>query len=425
MNSARASLTASLDGFTVQELSLLLEASRQLGAPIELGPLMQHIETAARSVLDCERATVFVLDAARDELRSQVATGMNELRIPAKAGIAGSVAQTGEIINVPDAYADDRFNPEIDRKTGFKTRNLLTVPLNGQDGARVGVLQVLNKSAGPFTGHDVALAEMLSAVAGVALQRQVLLEEAAEKQRLQHELDVAREIQQAQLPTTHPVIEGFDIAGWNQPATETGGDCYSYLPLPDGRLGLLLADATGHGIGPALVVAQCRSLIRAMLHLSEDIPQIVRNVNDVLGEDLPNDRFVTAFFGYLQPTDGRVEYVAAGQGPLLHFHAAEDRVESLTATTFPLGIMDGVDFGPTEMIDLAPGDALLLATDGFFECHNADREEFGAERVGELLRTHRDRPAAEVIRTLHEAILAFSCDDVQEDDLTVILVKRK
>lgn len=414
----------SMDGFAVDELKLLLDVSRQLGAPIALRPLLDYIEQAALTVLSCERATVFLYDAQRDELRSQVATGVEELRFPATSGIAGHVAKTGEIINVPDAYADDRFNRDIDKQTGFRTRNLLTVPLSGQDGSRVGVLQVLNKTGGPFVRHDEALAETLSTVAGVALHRQILLDEFAEKQRLQHELGVAREIQQAQLPTEQPTLAGYDIAGWNRPATETGGDCFSFIPMPDGRLGLMLADATGHGIGPALMVAEWRALTRAMVHLCDDVATITQHVNDVLREDLPPDRFVTALFGFLEPKSGRLDYIAAGQGPLLHYHASDDSVEAINATTFPLGIIEDAEFGPTAIIALAPGDMLLLATDGFYEWHNGGREEFGSARVSDVIREHRPKPAAEIITALQQAVEAFGGDVAQEDDLTAILIKR-
>lgn len=415
---------ASVGGFSVEELSLLLHVSRQLGAPIELGALMQEIERAARKVLGCERATVFLYDARKDELRSQVATGVGELRVPASKGIAGQVARTGRIGNVPDAYADPRFNPEVDRRTGFRTRNLLTVALNGQDGKRVGILQALNKKDGAFGPHDEALAQTLSAVAGVALQRQVLLDEFAEKQRLQHDLDVAARIQKALLPKSRPSVAGFDIAGWNKPAAETGGDCYDFLTLPDGRVVLMLADATGHGIGPALMVAEWRALTRAMVSVSDDVALITARVNDLLGRDLPDDRFVTAFFGLLDPPAGRITYIAAGQGPLLHCRAADASTKLLKATALPLGIMPDMDLGPVAAVELAPGDVFLLATDGFYEWHNVAREEFGEQRVGEVILTHRHEPAEQIIEALHAAVRHFVADAPQEDDLTAILVKR-
>ena len=234
----------------------LLEVSKQMAASTELVPLLQRVEQATRQVLDCERATVFLYEACAEELYSKVATGETEIRFSAKLGIAGEAVRTKSIVNVPDAYADPRFNPEVDRKTGFRTRNLLSFCLIGHDGQVVGVLQALNKRGGPFTPDDEELASILSSQAGVAIQRQMLLDEYAEKQQLERDLDIARDIQQSLLPASAPQIDGYDIAGWNRPADQTGGDCYDFVPLAGGRWGLMLADATGHGIGPALCVSE-------------------------------------------------------------------------------------------------------------------------------------------------------------------------
>src|SRR5262249_46094598 len=149
--------------------------------------LLSTIGQDCRRVLDCERSTIFLYDDHSDELYSRVAAGgepggIREIRFPAERGIAGEAFRTRMVINVPDAYADARFNPEVDRKTGYLTRNLLTCPLLGLDGSAVGVLQVLNKNAGGFSGWDEELIQSFGAQAGVALQRQLLLEERAEKQ---------------------------------------------------------------------------------------------------------------------------------------------------------------------------------------------------------------------------------------------------
>src|SRR5690606_38160801 len=132
-----------------------------------------------RSALGCERATVFLYDAGRDELYSKVATGTDEIRFSARLGIAGEAVQTRDVILVPDAYADPRFNRDIDRKTGYRTRNLLTLPMIAPDGQVIGVLQVLNKIRGEFEENDVRLASALGALTGVAIKRQMLLDESA------------------------------------------------------------------------------------------------------------------------------------------------------------------------------------------------------------------------------------------------------
>lgn len=408
----------------IQNLTDLLEVSREMGATVELEPLLKHIERAALKVLDCERATVFLLDRSADELYSTVATGTQEIRFSAKRGIAGEAAQNRQIVNVPDAYADPRFNPDVDKSTGFRTRNLLTFAMTGYDGQVVGVLQVLNKRGGPFTAADEELASALSSLTGVALQRQMLLNEYAEKQKLQRDLALAREIQQSLLPQENPRLDGFDIAGWNKPADETGGDCYDFLELPRGRLGLLIADATGHGIGPALVVAELRALLRALAGTTDDLETVVGRTNELLAHDLDGGRFVTTFFGVLDGPSATLRYVSGGHGPLLHYTHHDGRFERLSATTVPLGIIPEIDTQPAPPIVLETGDMFILVTDGFFEWVNAQDEQFGTDRIFRLVRDNHSKNAAELIDILHTAVADFGRDTGQADDLTAIIIKR-
>jgi sigma-B regulation protein RsbU (phosphoserine phosphatase) len=408
----------------IDDLLALLEVSKQMAASTELVPLLQRIEQATRRVLDCERATVFLYEAYAEELYSKVATGETEIRFSAKLGIAGEAARTKSIVNVPDAYADPRFNPEVDRKTGFRTRNLLSFCLIGHDGQVVGVLQALNKRGGPFTPDDEELASILSSQAGVAIQRQMLLDEYAEKQQLERDLDIARDIQQSLLPASAPGIDGYDLAGWNRPADQTGGDCYDFVPLAGGRWGLMLADATGHGIGPALCVSECRALLRASITTLEDLGPGMQRANALLGQDLPSGRFVTAFFGILDPQSHRVHYLSAGHGPLLVFRAAEGSWTELPATTLPMAIVPELEVSPVPPIELAADDILLLITDGFFEWANSEGEQFGLSRTRELVQSNLEAPAAELIARLHQAVVTFGAGTHQADDLTAIVVKR-
>lgn len=408
----------------IADFGAVLEISRELAATTELTPLLRKIERAALQVLGCERATVFLYDQKTNELVSRLATGVDEIRFSADRGIAGEAALTGRVVDVPDAYADARFNPEIDQKTGFKTRNMIAFPLCGFDGAIVGVLQVLNKSAGSFDPWDRRLVETLGAQIGVVLQRQLLLEQYAEKQRIEADLNIARGIQQALLPKQAPVVAGFEIAGWNKPADQTGGDCYDFLALEDGSLALTIADATGHGIGPALMIAECRALFRAMISLSRDLPAVVARMNNLLCEDLPDDRFVTAFFGLLTPDNQTLSFLSAGQGPLIKYISRDDDIIELSANAVPLGIMPNVDFDEPDHFTMQPGDMMVLVTDGFFEWADADRQQFGMKRIHAVLREHRTRPAAEIIQALHAAVVAFAGGAPQDDDLTAVIVKK-
>lgn len=408
----------------IANLRAVLEVSRELAAMEELTTLLSKIEKAALRVLECERATVFILDRERNELYSRLATGVDEIRFSAERGIAGEVVRTGEIVDVPDAYADSRFNPEIDRKTGFKTRNMISFPLRGFDHSIIGVLQLLNRTGGD-DAWDGELVKTFAAQVGVALQRQLLIEHFAEKQRLERDLDIARTIQQGLLPDKPAEVAGFDIAGWNKPADQTGGDCYDYLRLCDDTLAVTIADATGHGIGPALMIAECRALFRATIGLAPDnLTAAVERVNNLLCEDLPDDRFVTAFFGVVSAKRSEMTYLSAGHGPIIRYTHADDRIEEFKANGVPLGIMADVPFPEPDVFKMAPGDMMIVVTDGFFEWADAEKNQYGLERMYNLIRANRARSSAEIIRLLHESVLAFAQGTPQNDDLTAVIVKR-
>ncbi|GMU81128.1 MAG: hypothetical protein AMXMBFR47_09990 [Planctomycetota bacterium] len=403
-------------------LRRILDVARYMAVTNDLDVLLGTIVEATCEVLSCERATIFLYDPARDELYSRVAKGVDAIRFPANLGIAGAAAKERVFINVPDAYADARFNRDVDRKTGFRTRNLLTFPLENIQGDLIGVLQALNKEGGPFDADDEQFARALAAQAGVALDRGRLLEQFAEKQRMEHDLDVARQIQQGLLPRENPRVDGYEIAGWNRSADETGGDCYDFFRMPDGRLAIFLADATGHGIGAALVIAQARALVRAMLKATQDLPKVVAGVNDLLSDDLSADQFVTAFLGILDPAANRLDYIANGQGPLMLVTATDCQVRP--ANSFPLAVIPGATFEAAEPFTFEPGATLVLLTDGFFEAADASAEQFGEERVVAHVRATTAEPLPNVITLLHEKLCRFAGKDDQVDDLTAVLVRR-
>lgn len=406
-----------------ERLRRILDVARYMAVTNDLDALLGIIVEATCEVLSCERATIFLYDKSANELYSRVARGAERLRFPADRGIAGAAAMQRACVNVPDAYADARFNREVDRQTGFVTRNLLTFPLENLAGDLIGVLQALNKIDGQFGAEDEELARALSAQAGVALDRGRLLEEFAEKQRMEHDLEIARSIQLGFLPREAPQIEGYEVAGWNRSADQTGGDCFDFVVLPDGRLFVLLADATGHGIGAALVIAQARSLLRGMLALADDLPRIATAVNKLLAADLADERFVTAFVGILDPRRHELRYVSGGQAPLMLFSGGS--VDTRGADGLPFAVIAETRYETDRAFRLEPGSTLALLTDGFFETLNAAGDQFGDERVVSLIQSLTDQPLTVVIERLHEAVQRFRGDTPQLDDLTAVLIRRQ
>ncbi len=428
-------------------LSRILAVARHLSASADLQDILHVIIDAMRDTLNADRATVFEYDPKTNELFTTVAHGVDEnktaskdkpreIRIPATKGLAGECAQSQRIINVPDAYADPRFNQAVDRQTGYRTRSILAVPLLGHDGELVGVAQVLNKHGGPFTAEDEELAQALASQAAVAMKRGRLIEDRLIREKLERDIELARRIQQSSFPAELPVLPGFDVAAWSQPAEETGGDVYDVIaritadPTSDSsaapitKIVLLMADATGHGVGPALSVTQLRSMLRMAVRLGADLTDIARHANQQLCDDLPGGRFITAWFGELDSKHHTLTSLSAGQAPLLRYIAAEDRFDSADADVVPLGVIDLVDLVPSTPLVMNNRDIFAVISDGIFESRNAAGQQFGSERVQSCLRKCRDRSAADMIASLRSSVEEFTQNQPAEDDRTAILIKR-
>lgn len=409
-------------------LEKVLQITRDMAATADLDELLGVIIARSMELLASERATLFLYDPDTDELVSKIAHGAEEIRLGASAGIAGAAAAARQVLNIPDAYADERFNREVDRVSGFRTRNILAVPLVDYSGDLVGVLEVLNKRGGAYTDDDVSLAQTLGAQAGVILQRARLLAHYVQKQRMEQSLAIARQIQQDLLPSEAPRVEGFDVAGWSRPADETGGDIYDFFQLAPDKWTLTLADATGHGVGPALVVAEARAMLRALSckpdGASLDIAAVLQSVNSLLTQDLDSGRFVTCFFALLDGPGKSVRYASAGQGPILFYDHAADEFEQLAATALPLGVMADTAFDQQVERKFKVGDMMAVVTDGFFEAPNPQQQQFGMDRIRKILRRDRDRSASQIIQGLHREVDRFTGSYPQADDLTAIVVKR-
>ena len=413
---------------TLQDLNRVLKISRDMVATSDLEDLLNLIIKNSLELLDVERATLFLYDEERNELVSRIATGVKELRVPADKGFCGQTVTTGRTLVIPYAYADERFNPQVDKDTGFHTRNIMSVPLCDYEGGLVGVLQVMNKHDGAFTDYDVNLAETLGAQAGVAIQRANLIQHYLQKQKMERAMQIARDIQRGLLPKRPPNIVGFEISGLSEPADETGGDTYDFIPLPNGQWAFVVADATGHGIGPALVIAETRAMLRASAHLSEadsaSVSTILRTVNHLLSTDLNGETFVTCFLGILDTKSTKLTYASAGHGPMIFYQRKTDRFQEVPATSLPLGVMNDTTYEETCEFQFGPDDFAVITTDGLFEATNTHDEQFGIERMLESLRHDRDESPEAMIANLQKSAATFAANLPQADDITAIVIKR-
>jgi phosphoserine phosphatase len=285
-------------------------------------------------------------------------------------------------------------------------------------------MQVLNKVDGVFDKNDEALATVLAAQCAVALQRVRMTEDLIEGEKMRQELETARVVQMSTLPATMPLLAGYDVYGTFQPAELTGGDTFDLSVVDQGLLAVL-ADATGHGIAPALSVTQMHAMLRMAFRLGADLETAFVQVNNQLADILADDRFITAFIGLLDPSTHQVRFHSGGQGPILHFRAASGTCASYKPTSFPLGAMRLSSLPAAMSLDMQPGDILLLLSDGIYEYRSAHNEDFGQERVEAIVRDHHRKPSAELAGVLLESVRRFGEGARQEDDITVVLVKRE
>ncbi len=237
------------------------------------------------------------------------------------------------------------------------------------------------------------------------------------------QLLAAQRIQEYLLPQSAPCLPGFDIAGACHPAEFAAGDYFDYLPMVDGALGLVIADVSGHGFAPALLMSAVQSHLRALVEIHAAIGAVLHRVNARLVERTDQSRFVTLFFAKIDPASRSLTYVNAGHPPGYVLDKSGNLKSKLASTTTVLGVFPDIEFITKEFGALEPGDILLLLTDGFLEASSPDGISFSENRAIGVMRDHRDGTAREIVDVLYREVLAFSHRSLPHDDETVVVVK--
>lgn len=407
---------------TSEQMKQVLEVSRMLAVTTDLDALLVRIAHAACAILGCERASIFLHDPARHQLWTKVALLAQEIRIPDNAGIAGHAFQQNQLLHVSRPYEDKRFNPEPDKRTGFVTRNLLTVPMLNINQQPVGVIQAVNKRTGDFAPADQTMIRLVADQAGVAIQRYQLQMAAVEAEAMRREMDLARQVQQALIPKALPQIANTQTAGWTRAASVTGGDCFDIWPIRDGRLGLFVADATGHGIGPALIVSQVRTLLRALSDLESDPHELMTLVNRRMAQDLDAGWFITAFLATIS-ADGELKWSSAGHGPIYFRPGADQKLVVLEPFVPPLGVLPELPPDKPEAIQLGAGGCLVVTTDGIFEARNPAKDLYSTDRLSHVIDAAGDSSAEQVLCCIRDSVEQFADGVEPGDDQTILIAK--
>jgi phosphoserine phosphatase RsbU/P len=408
---------------TLSKLQFLMEATKALASTLDLGELLGRILEVAKAQADAERGTLFLVDEKSEEIWSLIAHGMEkrEIRLPLGRGIAGYVAQSGEILNIPDAYADPRFNRDVDAQTGYRTRNILCLPIRNKSGKIIAALQLLNKRSGGFTSEDVDFLLTLSDHMALALENAQLHRALLEKERLEREMALARDIQRSLLPEGAPLVPGFDIAVTNEPCYEVGGDYYDFLTLGPDSLLVVVADVEGKGISSAMIMSNLQATLRALALNLHSLSSFAESLNHMMLAGTRGGKYFTMFLGLIDVQRQALDYINCGHVPPVIVRIEGEDV-NLTEGGMVVGLIDNVRYQQGQ-VKFQTGDVLVLCTDGITESMDEQQEEYGTERLVNCVRGAMTQNAAEIVTTVNADVARFSVRGTHLDDKVLIAVK--
>jgi phosphoserine phosphatase RsbU/P len=423
--SVSTTVATSLKGVLSQEKEIeggpqmraLIRAGRELAGNMPLAELFKLIMNLSVEAVGATRGVLMTIEGK--ELVVQAALGEG-FRI--SNTVRDRVIKEKTSLLVRDARLDEAF---ADRMSIVQQqiRSMLAVPLQTDDRV-IGLIYLDSPHfIKEFSKDDLSLLTVMANVAAIRIEHTRLAEVEQAERLHAKELDQAAEIQRSLLPVTVPIVAGVDLAGYNAACHGVGGDYYDFLPYPDGRVGMLVGDVAGKGMPAALLMSSLQARVQVLFDDPTNLAALVTRLNRIITANCPSNRFITFFIGVLDPKTGELKYVNAGHNPPLVAHA-DGTVEKLEGTGLILGILAMATY-QQGVCQMGPGDALLLFSDGVTEPVAPDGdEEFGEERLAQVLAGLRDQSAEEIIASINQRVDDFTQSAPPADDITLVVVKR-
>jgi sigma-B regulation protein RsbU (phosphoserine phosphatase) len=404
------------------EREVLLDVTGTLARPLNLEETLEAILDGLQQVVAFDAAAIYLAASDTHEVRTQASRGFTvdlrkDLQLLAGEGIVGWVARTGESVIVADTSADTRY---VSARPS--TRSEMACPMLA-GGEVMGVFNLENDRVDSYSEAQLELLQAFSAQAAAAIERANLLEESMERRNLERELGIARQIQTSFLPMADPEVPGYEIAGLNLPYSEVGGDYFDFIQVLEHQLGIAISDVAGKGIPAALLMAAYRASLLAEIRNQFTLRTVIAKVNGLLTESTESGKFVTAFYGVLDTKNSVFTFVNAGHNPPI-LRRRDGTIDSLMEGGLALGILPDARY-EERPVSLHPGDILLLYTDGVSEAADPDGDQYGTDRLEDLLTEIKERSARQIVDTVLDRVIKFVGGPGQlNDDLTVVCVKR-
>jgi serine phosphatase RsbU (regulator of sigma subunit)/predicted Ser/Thr protein kinase len=404
-------------------LMVVLEAQRAISSAMDLDGLLETILQVTTREAGADRGTIFLIDRRKQVLWSRVLEGDKKIRIelPLGKGIAGEVARSGETLNIPDAYKDGRFNPEVDKSSGYTTRSLLCVPMRSYAGDIVGVIELLNKKAGPFTQEDEDFLREVCAHAATLLEQAQVQEERILQAQLKKEMSLASLLQQKLFPGPDHRVEGLEIAWHRFGEGVIGGNYFDLIQVDERKTTLMLADTSQPGLGSSLLASNFQGAFRLLVEESESPLGMIMKLNGHIHRSSLEQLFISCVTGTFDLARGVFSYVNAGHPAALRI-SRQGTVQFLSATGIALGVEHDYPYSdvdlPVEKVDL-----FCFFTPGIVETEDRLGRFYEVDRLQKLFVEGRSKPLDALLEAFVRSWEGFLGDQELPKDATLALVR--
>jgi len=405
--------------------SVLSEVSKALILHKPLGELLDSIMDLICENLPMDRGILMLKEGNPPQFIPKVVRINNDnlknKRIQVSQSIINMAVNKNSSVLTSDAQADPLFKAQ-DSIIRFNIHSAMCVPLwNNKD--IIGIIYSDRISLlDNFSDEDLKLLTLLSNLAAVKIENAKLIEQKIEKEKMEKELDLAAKIQEDFLPKQSPKLKNYEIAGSNVPCYQVGGDYYDFIPIDDDRLGIVIADVSGKGVGASLLMASLRAALQSELYPEYKIQEMARKLNDFVHRSSSPNSFITFFFCELNKKNGELSYINAGHNPPLVLDK-KGQVRRMESCGLCLGMFPEVDYEVKKVI-LKPGDTTVLFTDGITESRNKDNKEFEEGRLIKLLQKHSKLSAVKLLEKINEEVDKFTAGAEKMDDQTLVIIQR-
>lgn len=404
-------------------LHLIHAFSLELMREVPVDALLDHLLAKMSHLLQPNRSAILLREGSGALIQAHARSAQGKRLGPLDLShtMVEATLERREAMLVQDPRGDPRF-AKADSLIRSGVTSLMTVPME-HDNQIVGLLYLdADRRRAPFTAEDLQVVASLGYLAAARIQQSRVAEALRRAKVLEHELTLARQIQERLLPDRAPVLEGFELFGHNCPCHQVSGDLFGFFPRQDGRLWVVLADVAGKGMGAGLLMASFQAYLRAWAEDTDDPSRLAERISAELARRTTTNRYITAFFALLDPVRGQARCTSAGHNPVPIFRvsARRDLIESMG---FPLALFPGTPYRSVE-VTLDPGDVMFLYTDGISEAESPEGTEFGLEGAAAVLCKQPGIPLEEMHRNLEAALEQHTRGAPLADDQTLVLVRR-